>query len=129
MQRLIGHITVLTILDPDKTVSDFLADHFDNIPLDQRKIGAVPLGRPVMEERCPFDHDNHSWSVGRVVLHGGATLKKESACQKQKSKGLFHRGMRMPILHGEVMLAKPVVENRCPVAYCDKIVTLSRRDA
>ena len=129
MQRLIGHIAVLSILDPDKAVTNFLADHFDNIPLDQGKIRAVPLGRPVVEERCPFHHDNHSWSIGRVILHGGATRKKESAYKKQKSKDLFHRGIRMLILHGEGMLAKPVVENRCPVAHCDKIVTLSRRHA
>ena len=64
MQRLIGHIAVLPILDPDKTVSDLLAKHFDNIPLDQGKIRAVPLGRPVVEKRRPFDHDNHSWSIG-----------------------------------------------------------------
>jgi len=127
MQRLIGHIAVLTILDPDKTVTNFLADHFDNISLDQGKIRAVPLGWSVVEERRAFDHDNHPWSIGRVVLHGGATLKKESACQKQKSKGLFHRGRRMLILHGEGIIAKPVVENRCPVAHCDEIVTLSRR--
>jgi hypothetical protein len=30
----------------------------------------------------------------------------------------------MQILHGEVMLAKPVVENRYPLANCDEIVTL-----
>ena len=30
----------------------------------------------------------------------------------------------MQILHGEGMLAKLVVENRCPIANCDEIVTL-----
>lgn len=30
----------------------------------------------------------------------------------------------MLILHGEMLLAKPVLENRYPLANCDEIVTL-----